>query len=63
MLETFEPDDCCKIVKASREGQLDGKTEWQCPKCGMNWTPDYLRIDMGEPFAKHWMPRPLIAVF
>jgi len=65
MLVTFEPDACCgkAIIKASRDGQLEGKEQWQHSKCGMMWSPEYAFLDTGEPHTKHWMPRPVIAVF
>jgi predicted RNA-binding Zn-ribbon protein involved in translation (DUF1610 family) len=59
MLETFAEDDCCnkRIVKASRDGQLEGKSSWTCPKCGEEWKPRMIGC------ALHWEPHPLIAVF
>lgn len=65
LLETFAEDDCCRlrILNAAHAGKLQGKDSWMCPKCGMEWRAEYLKLDMGEPCAKHWEPKPLIAVF
>jgi hypothetical protein len=57
-LHSHEPDTCCgaAISKALRSGLLNTVERWECPKCGMLWTPEM----HGE--IKHWMPRPYFQV-
>ena len=33
-------DPCCAkpLAKAAKKGELDGKAEWECPRCGCLWT-------------------------
>lgn len=65
LLETFAEDECCRlrILRAAHDGKLHGKDSWTCPKCGTEWRAQYVKLDMGEPCAKHWEPKPLIAIF
>lgn len=57
-LNSVEGDECCgpKITRALGDGKLDAINEWECPKCGMKWTPE----THGD--IRHWMPRPYVAV-
>ncbi len=51
-LATHEDDPCCakRLSKELRDRKLDGREQWICPKCGMEWL-----AKMIEGF-KHWAP-------
>ena len=64
-LETFEPDACCgrRIMKASLEGKLAGKTEWTCPQCGETWRKGLRLVEHGGTIeVYHWQIVPLVAI-
>ncbi len=51
-LNTHEPDLCCakRLSKELRDGKLDGKNSWECPKCGVEWVCDLVGT------FRHWRP-------
>lgn len=66
-LNTYEPDSCCgrAISKALRADMLNDTDRWECPKCGMLWTPEMRAATSGESDVtgvRHWMPRPYFEV-
>lgn len=56
MLQTYVDDECCEIGKAIESGELEGKTVWECPHCGMEWCA----MVYGD--VKHWSPFPAVAI-
>jgi hypothetical protein len=68
MLVLFASDDCCgkRILKASRDGALEGVKEWICPKCGCSWQPKQITAistsaESGELI--YWAPVPMMVIF
>ncbi len=51
-LNTHAADTCCSkpLIKALHANELDGKDNWDCPKCGVTW-----KARMVDS-VKHWEP-------
>jgi hypothetical protein len=56
---THVSDACCSkpIMKAMRDGLLDDKAQWCCPKCDTEWI---MQVVNG---VHHWRPQPQMVTF
>lgn len=59
LLHVGNDDDCCRapFQRDAREGKLDSRITWDCPKCGTEW-----KMGRCDGFLYHWTARVPMAV-